>query len=112
MEKVTKEIRVTFNLKNEIDRDLYQKILNLSKTQPGRVVKRIVAENIDNDISNQDGNNVNIKLLEVLDKLYNKIDNLTASQNTVPSTTKLEPTINQVDLTANISSQDIDDIDF
>ncbi|RGX09340.1 hypothetical protein [Paraclostridium sordellii] len=112
MEKVKKEIRVTFNLENEMDRELYQKILNLSKTQPGRVVKRIVAENIDNDISNQNGNNVNIKLLEVLDKLSNKIDNLTTSQNTVSNATKLEPTINQVDLTANISSQDLDDIDF
>ncbi|MDU6483700.1 MAG: hypothetical protein E6538_17100 [Paeniclostridium sordellii] len=112
MEKVKKEIRVTFNLENEIDRELYQKILNLSKTQPGRVVKRIVAENIDNDITSQNGNNVNIKLLEVLDKLSNKIDNLTTSQNTVSNATKLEPTIKQVDLTANISSQDLDDIDF
>lgn len=118
MEKVNKkkEIRVIFNLENEKDKKLYEQILNISSTQPGRVIKRILVENFDNEISNQNEDNVNIKLLEVLGKLSDKIDNLTISQD-VPSQNisnnkNKESQINQVFLTGEISSDDINDIEF
>nr|WP_195366179.1 hypothetical protein [[Eubacterium] tenue] len=118
MEKVSKkEIRVNFNLDNEKDRILYNKILSLSKTQPGRVLKRIVAENIDNEESNQNTNNINLKLLNVLDKLCDKIDNLkvaetTDSANNNNNDDNEDHTKNSISFTQKVEVNDIDDITF
>lgn len=115
MEKVDKkEIRVIFNLKNEKDNNLYHQILEISKTQPGRVMKRIVAENIENEGTNQNQteNNVNLKLLTVLDKLCDKIDNLTVVQDTDSKTTNFEKNKNNIQLSGNVAIDDINDIKF
>lgn len=115
MEKVSKkEIRINFNLDNEKDRILYNKILSLSKTQPGRVVKRIVAENIDNEESNQNTNNINLKLLNVLDKLCDKIDNLKVAETTdsANNNNNNDHIKNSISFTQKVEVDDIDDIPF
>ncbi|SCJ52275.1 Uncharacterised protein [uncultured Clostridium sp.] len=118
MEKVNKkEIRIIYNLENEKDKEIYQKILKLSKTQPGRVAKRIIAENIDNEESNQNTNNINLKLLNVLDKLCDKIDNLkvaetTDSANNNNNDDNEDHTKNSISFTQKVEVNDIDDITF
>ena len=113
MEKVSKkEIRVVFNLNNEKDKELYNTLAE--NTQPGKIIKNILSKYLHNSdaVSNSQSNNeFNIELLKVLSKLNDKIDNLTIVQSDV-SKEKEESSITEISLTAEVSSADIDDIDF
>lgn len=79
--EIRKEIRLTFNLENDKDKILYEKILSLSNTQPSRIVKRILTENIDKEFEDNPNDLLNFKLLDTLDKICNKLDNLNVNNN-------------------------------
>lgn len=110
-EKIPKEIRVIFNLNNDKDKILYEKLIEF--TQPGRIIKKILHDNIDNDKSSNTQNdiNVNSELIKALNKLSDKIDSLKVIKS---EDTEIKDEIkhNEVSLTAQVSSDDLDDIDF
>lgn len=104
MEKVNKkEIRLTYYLTNEEDERIYKELVKNS--QPGRVVKEIVAKSFKNN-NNID---VNLEILKLLEKLTDKIENLKIGQ--VDLSNKSEES-NEIALTAEVKAEDIDDIEF
>ena len=110
--KIQKEIRVTFNLNNEVDKELYDKLKGF--TQPSKIIKQILLKNLDNegtiDNSSNENSNVNYELIKVINKLSDKIDNLTLipSQNS----DKKEEKVKELSFTAEVSSEDLNDLDF
>lgn len=108
MEKVNKkEIRVTYYLTNEEDERIWKE-LSKSK-QPGRVVKEIVAKAFNNNNSTD----VNLETLKLLEKLTDKIENLQIGQVQLSDTAnKSEDSSNEIELTAEVKEEDLDDIDF
>lgn len=108
MEKVNKkEIRLTYYLENKED-EMIWKELSKSK-QPGRVVKEIVAKSFKNNNSTD----VNLETLKLLEKLTDKIENLQIGQVQLSTTdSKSEDSSNEIELTAEVNAEDIDDIDF
>ena len=111
--KNTKEIRVTINLDNDKDKQLYDKLIEF--TQPGKIIKKIVSENIDNDkISNKNIVNIdsNSELIKVLNKLSDKIDNLQIVNIKEEDSKKETPEIKEVSFTAEVTVDDLNDIDF
>lgn len=106
-----KEIRVKYDLDNEDDRVVYEK-LTMNTSQPGRIVKSIVKENIDNDFikvkSNLSETDYTKELLKVIKNLSDKLDNLT-----VVSTQDKEKEVKEDYIpTASINVGETDDIDF
>lgn len=112
--KSTREIRLVFDLKNKRDLMLYEKYSDYS--QPGRIIKKILEKNMDNEESFTEKNyqNSNSELLEVLKKLSDKIDNLAVVNKEDKKEKSSEENIsdNQISLTAEVSSDDLDDIEF
>lgn len=104
MEKVNKkEIRLTYNLTNEEDERIWKE---LSKTkQPGRVVKEIVAKAFNNNNSTD----VNLETLKLLEKLTDKIENLQIGQVQLSDTDNKST---EIEFTAEVKEEDLDDIDF
>lgn len=120
--KNTKEIRITFNLDNENDKKLYDKLIEF--TQPGKIIKKIVSENIyDDKLSNKKqtdsdtsiGNELILVLNKIssnMNKLSDKIDNLQIVNIQESDTKKETPEIKEISFTAEVSVDDLDDLDF
>lgn len=108
MEKVTKkEIRVTYYLDNDYDREIYEKLSKHS--QPGRFIKDIVAKSFETDNTT----NVNLETLKLLEKLTDKIDNLQISTIVTTSNSIVEDEpVQEIELSAEVTADDLDDIDF
>ena len=111
MEKVNKkEIRVTYYLTNKEDDRIYKELTK--NTQPGRVIKDIVAKSFENN----NATDVNLETLKIIEKLTDKIDMLTDKIENlkigqVDLSNKSEES-NEIALTAEVKAEDIDDIEF
>lgn len=108
MEKVNKkEIRVTYYLTNEEDERIYKELIK--NKQPGRVIKEIVAK----AFKNNDSTDVNLETLKLLEKLTDKIENLQIGQVRLSDTeNKSEDKLSEIEFTADVKAEDLDDIDF
>lgn len=101
-----KEIRVTYYLTNEEDERIYKELIKNS--QPGRIIKDIVAKSF----KNNNGTDVNLETLKLLEKLTDKIENLKIGTfNTLNTSSELEK-LNEIELTAEVKAEDLDDIEF
>lgn len=114
MEKVNKkEIRVTYFLDKEDENRIYKE---LSKnTQPGRVIKDIVARSFENN----NATDVNLETLKIIEKLTDKIDmltdkieNLKIGQVVLQNDSNELDKSNEIALTAEVNEEDVDDIEF
>lgn len=114
MEKVNKkEIRVTYFLDKEDDNRIYKE---LSKnTQPGRVIKDIVAKSFEN----KNTTDVNLETLKIIEKLTDKIDmltdkieNLKIGQVDLSNNSYESEESNEIALTGEVTEEDLDDIEF
>lgn len=104
-----KEIRVKYDLDNENDRIIYEKLTTNTK-QPGRIIKTIVQENIDNDLvkNNSCETEYTKELLRVIRNLSDKIDNL----NGAAKKDKIKSIVEDYTPTDSISIRDTNDIEF
>lgn len=110
IKKIQKEIRVTFNLNNEVDKELYDKLKGF--TQPSKIIKQILLKNIDNEsiTTNSNNSNINDELIKVINKLSDKIDNLTFIPLKDPC--EKDENVKELSFTAEVSSEDLNDLDF
>ena len=107
MEKVNKkEIRVTYYLSNKEDERIYKELIK--NTQPGRVVKEIVAKSF----KNNNATDVNLETLKLIEKLTDKIENLKIGQVDLSNVSNKSENLNEIELTAEVKKEDLDDIEF
>ena len=125
MEKgLRKEIRVVFKFTNEKDEMLYDKLKEC--TQPAKILKEIAfnyffKENKSDDTYNKELLNVLNKLsnkkdygsdiITAINKLSDKMDNLKVVQADIENNDNNEE-IKEVSFTAEVSVDDLDDLDF
>lgn len=114
MEKVNKkEIRVTYYLTNKEDDRIYKELTK--NTQPGRVIKDIVAKSFENNNTTD----VNLETLKIIEKLTDKIElltdkieNLKIGQIDLSNSSYESEESNEIALTGEVKAEDLDDIDF
>lgn len=107
-----KEIRVTYYLNNDEDNKIYKELVK--HTQPGRFIKEIVA-NFINDKKNKT-TDINLETLKLIEQLVNKIEHLNIGQQIINDDSHNEnnKSINgfEIDLNEDVNSDDLDDIEF
>lgn len=113
--EVRKEIRVVFKFSNKNDVMLYEKLKELN--QPSKLLKELAFDHFFKEENNKVDNSYNEKLLNVLEKLSDKIDNLGVVQVN-PETEKVKDNevinndIQEISLDAEINTDDLNDLDF
>lgn len=101
VKKIQKEIRLTFNVANEDDKKLYERLTKF--TQPSKIIKKILFDNID---KTDNTSAIDNELLKVLTKLSDKIDSLSIQKESEPINSK------EIILTGDVSADDLNDIDI
>ncbi|MDB2050201.1 hypothetical protein [Clostridium perfringens] len=103
MEKIKKEIRLTYFLDNEEDKRIYEELKK--HKQPGKVAKELIVKGLDE--KQNKSNDLNLETLKLIEKLTDKIDNLKISAIAVAN--EENPTVvDEISLDADVSEDDID----
>lgn len=114
MAEVRKEIRVVFKFTNDKDVMLYEKLKETS--QPGKLLKELAYNHFFSNEVDKESSNYNKELLDVLNKLSDKIDNLQVVQNVIvdgaaKEVEDVKPS-DEVVFMAEVNPADLDDLDF
>lgn len=109
-EVMKKEIRLTYQLDNEEDKEIYEALKK--NKQPGKVAKELISKafyTTENNVSD-----INLKMLELIEKLADKIDNIqvnVVTQGQEEESLTIEDE-NEIEFIDEINIDDIDDIEF